>query len=70
MKVGDLVQYKSEYVPKPSAPFAVIIAVGYGGEYTDTEQSHSLHSDIWVLASDGAKERWNERYVEVISEGR
>jgi hypothetical protein len=69
MKVGDLVQYKSEYVPKPS-PVVIIVAVGYGGEYTDTEQSHALHPDIWILASDGEKERWNERYVEVISEAR
>jgi hypothetical protein len=67
MKVGDLVQYKSEYVPKPS-PVVIIVAVGYGGRYTDTEQSPALHPDIWILAADGEKERWNVRYVEVVSE--
>ena len=66
MKVGDLVKYKSEYIHHQLT--GVIVAVGYGGEYTDTEQSRDLHPDIWVLASDGGKQRWNERAVEVISE--
>ena len=66
MKVGDLVKYKSEYIRRDLT--GIIVAVGYGGEYTDTEQSRALHPDIWVLASDGDKQRWNEHYVEVVSE--
>ena len=66
MKVGDLVKYKSEYIHHDLT--GIIIAVGYVGEYTDTDQSPALHPDIWVLASDGDKQRWNERYVEAISE--
>jgi len=69
MKVGDLVEYESAYVPKP-APVAIIIAVGYGGELTDTEQSCALHPDIWVLTSEGKSERWNEKYARVINESR
>jgi hypothetical protein len=68
VKIGDLVKYKSEYIHHTMIGF--IVAVGYGGEYTDTEQSYALHPDIWVLMSDGTKERWNEHYVEVISESR
>ncbi len=67
MKVGDLVRYKSEYIGVDS--IAIIISVGYGEEYTDTEQSPALNPDIWVLV-DGNKVRWNERYVELISESR
>ena len=68
MKVGDLVKYKSKYIHHTMT--GIIVAVGYGGEYTNTEQSCALHPDIWVLVSDGGKERWNEHYVEVISETR
>ena len=68
MKVGDLIKYKSEYISWDST--AIILAVGYCGEYTDTEQTHSLHPDIWVVTNLGHKERWNEQYVEVISESR
>lgn len=67
MKVGDLVKYKSEYLGTDS--IGVVVSVGYGEEYTDTEQSCALNPDIWVLVR-GSKVRWNERYVEVINEGR
>ena len=68
MKVGDLVKLKSEYIGPDST--GVILSVGYSGEYTHVDQSCALHPDIWVLTSLGAKERWNEQYVEVISESR
>ena len=68
MKVGDLVKYKSEYISFDST--GVILSVGYGEEYTHVDQSRSLHPDIWVLTNLGAKERWNEQFVEVISESR
>jgi hypothetical protein len=68
MKVGDIVKYASEYVPE--APIAVIVAVGYNEELTDTEHSTALHPDIWVLTVDGIRERWNEKYAKVINESR
>ena len=68
MKVGDLVKYKSEYISFDST--GVILSVGYGEHYTHINQSPSLHPDIWVLTNLGAKERWNEQFVEVISESR
>ena len=67
MKVGDLVMYKPEYLGFCST--AVIVGVGYSGELTHIDESCALHPDIWVLVN-GYKERWNERYVEVISESR
>ena len=67
MKVGDLVAWRPEYIGSGSV--GLILSVGYGEEYTNTEQSCALHPDIWVLAN-GHKERWNERYVEVINESR
>jgi hypothetical protein len=68
MKIGDLVKYKSEYIHH--GLIGIIVAVGYGGEYTDTDQCVALHPDIWVLVSDGEKQRWNEHYVDVVSEAR
>jgi len=68
MKVGDMVKYKSEYIAFNST--GIILSVGYSGEHTHINQSCSLHPDIWVLTNLGAKERWNEQFVEVISEGR
>jgi hypothetical protein len=68
MKVGDLVKYKSEYVSRQLSGF--VLAVGYGGHYTDTEQSPALHPDIWVLSSEGERVRWNEQFLEVVSESR
>lgn len=68
MKVGDIVKYKSEYISWNSTGF--ILAVGYDGELTHIDQSPCLHPDIWVLTNLGHKERWNEQYVDVISESR
>jgi len=68
MKVGDLVKYKSEYVSFKLS--GVVLAVGYGEHYTDTEQSPALHPDIWVFSSAGERVRWNEQFLEVISESR
>jgi hypothetical protein len=48
----------------------LILSVGYGEHYTDTEQSPALHPDVWVLTTYGQKERWNEMNLEVISEPR
>jgi hypothetical protein len=67
VKVGDLVRWIAGYIGTGSV--GLIISVGYGEEYTDTEQSCDLHPDIWVLVN-GHKERWNERYLELISESR
>jgi hypothetical protein len=67
VKVGDLVSWAEVYAG--SGSIGLIVSVGYGEEYTDTEQSCALHPDIWVLVN-GYKERWNERYVEVINESR
>jgi hypothetical protein len=67
MKVGDLVRWVAGYIGAGSV--GLVLSVGYGEEYTDTEQSCALHPDIWVLVS-GHKERWNERYLELISETR
>jgi hypothetical protein len=67
MKVGDLVRWVAGYIGAGSV--GLVLSVGYGEEYTDTEQSCALHPDIWVLVS-GYKERWNERYLELISETR
>ena len=64
MQVNDLVRYMDE-----DLTIGVIVAVGYGEEYTSTEQSCALHPDIWVLVN-GHKERWNERCVMVINESR
>jgi len=66
MKVGDLVKYKSEYLGFNST--GIILSVGYSGEYTHIDQSCSLHPDIWVWTSHGFKARWNEQFVDVISE--
>lgn len=68
MKIGDLVKYKSEYIRFDST--GVILSVGFGGRFKDTDESPSLHPDIWVLTNLGAKERWNVQYVEVVSESR
>jgi len=68
VKVGDLVKYKSEYIGFNST--GVIVGVGYSGELTHIDQSCALHPDIWVWTNLGAQERWNEQYVEVISESR
>ena len=45
MKIGDLVRYKPEYMFNS---VGVIVSVGYGEHYTDTEQSPALHPDVWV----------------------
>jgi len=68
MKIGDIVEYISEYVS--SEHIAVIVAVGYNEKLTDTEHSTDLHPDIWVLTADGIRERWNERCARVINEGQ
>jgi hypothetical protein len=65
VKVGDLVKYKPEYMFNS---VGVILSVGYGEHYTDTEQSPALHPDVWVLTTYGQKERWNEMNLEVINE--
>ncbi len=67
MKVGDMVRWLPEFIGSGSV--GLIVSVGYGEEYTSTEQSCALHPDIWVLVY-GRKERWNKRFVEVISESR
>ena len=68
MKVGDLVKYKSEYISHPLTGF--VVAVGYGEQYTDTEQSPALHPDVWVLSSEGGRVRWNDQFLEVVSEAK
>ena len=67
IKTGDLVKWKLGFVG--SGSIGLVIAIGHGEQYTSTEDSPSLHPDIWVHVS-GHKERWSERYVEVISESR
>lgn len=68
MKVGDVVKYTSENVPT-TFPIGVIVAVGFGKEFTDVNQSPVLHPDIWVITN-GSVERWNEKYSRVIDESR
>ena len=68
MKVGDLVKYKIKFATFNST--GVILSVGYSGEYTHIDQSCALHPDIWVWTNLDEKARWNEQFVEVISESR
>ena len=67
MKVGDLVKWKSS-LQTHKGQTGLILSVGYGEKHTNTKDSRALNPDIWVLTSYGAKERWNVKSVDVISE--
>lgn len=63
MKVGDMVEYTNDAVDI-TFPVGIIVAVGFGKEFTDVDQTPDLHPDIWVLTN-GVIERWNEKYSRV-----
>ena len=61
MKVGDMVYHLCDPSDSTTLPVGLIVAVGFGKEFTDVDQTPDLHPDIWVLTN-GLIERWNKKY--------